>query len=561
MKLSPCSRKSLRTKCMLLSDMCSNNDCTARIFSLSQSCVLDTLKFPTPMNHASISPDGRLLIAVGDQPQAFFCKRFPLPSIAVEGQISFARYEWHEIAEPKLSLAHSSDTCFSTAFSPSGHICAVASEAGVITIFDTAMIRDDMESDEAVIDVLKSSRPCLGRDKCGAVRSMSFAPAPWDLLAWAEDQGRICVTDLRDAFRSRQTVELEIDSPSLNRISMLDLDDRNNTPEQRQLEIEARFMQRHQEAIDAQDHLAAVSHAADYMELAAERRRIEREVRDSGPEALRGEFMQLTESERQILESIRTSRLQESQQTRTDLNQHSAFGAHSNYLRSSSIGPSDGQANPQNSSGTSSPSTVPHHANRSTGTLREYMRQRDLERNRGGDRSYQPRRRSSVVISNGNMTNDTSTSHLSSLVPISPATPALSASPLRLPPANETSTAPPIDPWQTVAEAIGPGTGTHIGDTAARLRRERDNALARTVDRRMQQQQQVARFDRTRTLTANIARLRQLHGTNHERLVAAEGMYDDDESIMPRRTPESRGRREEGVGTMGIGWSGDGRNL
>ena len=63
-------------------------------------------------------------------------------------------------------------------------ICAVASQNGIITIFDTALIHDDMDADEAVIDVLRSSRPSMFPIHTGAVRSMSFSPSPWDLLAW-----------------------------------------------------------------------------------------------------------------------------------------------------------------------------------------------------------------------------------------------------------------------------------------------------------------------------------------------------------------------------------------
>lgn len=274
------------------------------------------------MNHASISPDGNLIIAVGDESQVFFCQRTPVPtSLPVDGETSFARYEWHEIAEPKLSFARPLDACFSTAFSPSGHICAAASQAGVINIFDTSLIRSDMESDDAVIEVLKSSRPCLGRDCCGSVRSMSFGPPPWDLFAWAEDQGRVCVIDLRNDFRLRQTIELEIDSPNLVVASIVDLTDSNMTVEQRQLEIEERIMRRHQEAFDADDHVAAVSHATDYIELAAERRRIERETREAGLPVFGEEYNLLSDRERQVIDSIRLSRLQENEQGRTDRSQ------------------------------------------------------------------------------------------------------------------------------------------------------------------------------------------------------------------------------------------------
>lgn len=503
------------------------------------------------------------MVAVGDEPQAFFCRRTPLPSLRTDGEPSFLRYEWQKIAEPKLSVALSLDACFSTAFSPSGHICAVASQTGVITIFDTSMIQDDMDPDDAVLDVFRSSRPCIGRDLSGAVRSMSFSPSPWDLLAWAEDQGRVCVIDLRAGFRSRQTIELETDSPSLTRVIMSDLEESHNPAELRQLEIEARFVQRHREALDAQDHFAAVSlsHAADYMELAAERRRIERETRGGGSLAAREELNSLTESERQILDTIPMNRIQENEQARADNTQQSPFSV--NYLQL----PGDQQADSQNSS---SPSTSLSHSqnapqsSRGTGSIHDYMRQRNMDRNRPGDRSYQPRRRSSVVLSNGNPSNSSNSSHPSSLAPIGTATPTISASPSRLPSSTETtstaSTPASGDAWQPLVESLGPVIT--VDASAARLRAARDTAFARTLDRRVQQQQlQAARLERVRNTSANMQRLRQLHGMTVERARAVEHLYDDHELDMLRRIQETRGRRNERVGTMGVGWSRDGRNL
>lgn len=515
------------------------------------------------MNHATISPDGKYLLAVGDEPQAFFCGRTRLPSLPNDEEPMYARYEWHEIAEPKLSLAHSSDACFSTAFSPSGHICAVASQTGIITIFDTSMIRDDMDPDDAVLDVLKSSRPCVGRDFCGAVRSMSFAPAPWDLFAWAEDQGRVCVIDLRNAFLSRQTIELETDSPSLDRAIMSDLEDSHSTAEQRVLELEARFGQRHREALDAQDQMAAVNHAANFMELAAERRRIEREAREGGT-TLREELNSLTESERQMLDTIRMSRIQENEQERADAAHQTPFSV--NYVPTSGEGLVDAQLSLGSSNNSSSISPNAPQSARGTGSIQDYMRQRSLDRSRAGERTYQPRRRSSVVISNGNPTNNSSSAHPSSLAPIGTATPTLSASPSRLASSSEATVSAPTSrepSWQAMVEAIAPGTP--IGEAATRLRRERDTALARTVDRRVQQQQQqatqqAARLERVRNASANMQRLRQLHGMTVERARAVENLWDDHELEL-RRFQESRGRRDEGVRTMGVGWSDDGRNL
>lgn len=40
----------------------------------------------------------------------------------------------------------------------------------------------------------------------GAVRTMAFAPAPWDLLIWAESNERVCIADLRSGLMPRQTI-------------------------------------------------------------------------------------------------------------------------------------------------------------------------------------------------------------------------------------------------------------------------------------------------------------------------------------------------------------------
>ena len=75
------------------------------------------------MNHASISPDGKLLLAVGDRHTAFFRKRVRVPSASSDGGPPYARYEWHEIADIDLSFVKSREDCiFSTAFSPSGRM-------------------------------------------------------------------------------------------------------------------------------------------------------------------------------------------------------------------------------------------------------------------------------------------------------------------------------------------------------------------------------------------------------------------------------------------------------
>ncbi|KAL8735216.1 MAG: hypothetical protein Q9166_001092 [cf. Caloplaca sp. 2 TL-2023] len=557
----------------------SNNDSTVRIFSLSHSRLFSTLQFSTPMNHASISPDGRLLVAVGDEPKAFFCRRIPPSSTSGDQDAS---HTWQEIAEPKLSPATLHDACFTTAFSPSGHVCAVAQQSGVVTIYDTSMIHEDMEDDEAVLEVLRSSRASLHSDHIGAVRSMSFSPAPWDLLAWAEERGRVCVADLRTACRSRQTVDLDLDSPKLNRTSVTDFEDGQTTSEQRQLEIERRFLQRHREALNAQNDLANVSHVADYIELSAARRRLQRDTAAAIP----GEFNDLTENERQMLDSIRTSTSRENDRPNLEHDSQRPFSR--NYFNDQNPDPSEPRFNPQIPAlPPSSPSASAQLARLDSmrDSMRDTMRRNHLDRSRTAERgTYQPRRRSSVVISNSNNpSNQSSSSHPSSLAPIGTSVPTLSASPSRLATVvanvenaedNAPSTYDSSEAWQTVADAMSNAPLHGLSDTEAdqrrgtrREERNRESASASTVFRLLQQQQlqqqqlqqqQAARLDRLRS---NQAQRSRQHVQAIGRAMAGERAYETTEVDMLNRLTNANARREYGVRTMGIGWESQGRSL
>ncbi|KAI4245969.1 MAG: hypothetical protein L6R40_002185 [Gallowayella cf. fulva] len=526
------------------------------------------------MNHASISPDGQLLVAVGDEPKAFFCRRIASSNPSGDQD---AVHTWQEVAEPRLNPAPLNDSCFTTAFSPSGHICAVGQQSGVVTIFDTSLIHEDMDDDDAVLEVLRSSRAAIDPDNIGAIRSMSFSPAPWDLLAWAEERGRVCVADLRNACRSRQTVDLDLDSPKLNRTSVTDLEAGQTTSEQRQLEIERRFLQRHREALNAQNDLASVSHVADYIELSAARRRLQRDTASAIP----GEFNDLTESERQMLDSIRTTRSQENDRSSLEHDSQRPFSV--NYLNDQNIDPSEPRYQPQVLAlSSNSPSASVQLAR--LDSMRDTMRRNHLDRSRTADRgTYQPRRRSSVVISSSNNQSrqSSSSSHPSNLAPIGTSVPTLSASPSRLASvvanAEHAESTVPLPfteessgAWRTVANAMGSVPGYGFEDTEAEpprvLRREernRESASASSVFRLLQQQQQAqqqqaARSDRLRS---NQAQRHRQHVQAINRAMAGERGYETGELEMLRRLANTNARREYGVATMGIGWEPQGRNL
>ena len=356
-----------------------------------------------------------------------------------------------------------------------------------------------------------------------------------------EDQGHVCVIDLRTAFQSRQTIDLHTEASGLTRTEVEDYD---TTSEQRQLEIERRFVERHREALEAQDQLAAVIRTANSVELAAERRRTER---DAG--------VAQASRERQLLDSIGLRRPQAGSTenfatTPTSVNYHPS---------------SIGRTESREWSGLPSPSS--NSQNRSTASIHDFMRQR--EGSRIYDRSYQPRRRSSVVISNSNSNSHTSSPHPSSLAP-GTATPTLSASPSRLAAdANDViaSNAPssPVDPWRTISDAmsnanIPPDTLRSLQSRNLERRAQATAVQQASLDRIREQVMTEhadaleARGTRARDNARSLRQMRAAHAR-------ADIVYDEvDRELLLRRYQRSH-RPGEGLTTMGIGWSEDGRDL
>lgn len=336
------------------------------------------------------------------------------------------------------------------------------------------------------------------------------------------------MVDLRNAFQSRQTIDLRTDSPGFTKA---EVDEYDTTSEQRQLEIERRFVERHREALEAQDQLAAVIRTASNVELAAERRRFERDT--AAAHASR---------ERQLIDSIGLRPIQGG---------HSVSGSPSSAPISVNYDLPSPSSNPQN---------------RSTASIHDFIRQRD--RSRLNDRSYQPRRRSSVVMSNSN-SNNTLSPNSSSLVP-GTTTSALSASPSRISASTSNIVATstpfsPADPWQTITDAMS--TANIPPDTLRSLqsrnleRRVQATAVQQATLDRPREQLMVEHADtieargiRARDNARSLRQMRAAHGR-------ADVVYDEiDRELLLRRYQRSP-RREEGLITMGMGWSEDGRNL
>ncbi|KAF5363183.1 hypothetical protein D9758_008322 [Tetrapyrgos nigripes] len=121
----------------------SNNDCTVKFFdipisvrgsTISKIKDVGTVSLNAPVNHSSISPDGQTLLSVGDSSKVF------LHRISGGSRLTFSPISTPVVPSPENSPHfYSSPTfvgSFSSAFSPDGTKYAVASQEGVVAVWD-----------------------------------------------------------------------------------------------------------------------------------------------------------------------------------------------------------------------------------------------------------------------------------------------------------------------------------------------------------------------------------------------------------------------------------------
>ena len=504
-----------------------NNDKTAQIFSLSQMKPLVTLTYVTQMNHASMSPDGNLILAVGDRGQAFFHRRIPFENSSI-GDKAFMAYGWMAVAEPLLRQVSDIDACFATGFSPSGHRCVVASEGGIITVFDTSLVNDEMEGEDAVVCIMKTSRPSTRPDLIGAARALSFSPTPWDLLAIAEDQGRVTVFDLRDPeFLFRQTLDISVDDSNVVLTATRNLHPSNGTAMNRMMEQRVRqsaLIEQLHETSQLQERYAAVASSADELEQSIQRQNLQAENIGRELQSLvenAGDNMESTRQAADALGVIHTQLHDENLPSSTPTT-NSEDAIHGPALLPSNYDtlPTERQREAlivqerinrsRLIAGHARLGLEPwHHATRpedrmSPRIAAEYMHQHYLEERehqRTSDR--QPRRRSSVVITNSN-SRTPNDSH-STLAPIGTATPTLSTSPSRISASsNDTSPIPPNNHWSP-PQITRPRT--NISTTTPEIWQSLPDETSANRDTDLSRD----------TLAERVARARRMMGTTHLR--------------------------------------------
>lgn len=385
----------------------SNNDMTVSVYSLARSKMIEVIHYPICMNYAIISPDSKVLTAVGDENRIYFYQIKPCPKERVsapqEGKMLMG-WEWPLIRAVDLDSDSRYDDrcCFTIAFSPSSHLCATASQSGIITVFDMSTILDtstDGKSDhDLVLCNFRSSRSYFDG---GAVRCMAFSPQPWDLLVWTEDNGRAGVADVRQAFSRRQILVLDPEESSLEKVRTEGVGRRGNRapPDS---EHENGSPSRLEQSAPSDDDADAINHLIDMMEDPSIERRTDSESRTMRENLI----LDITERERQILEFLGTTRWAPSA---VDDGQSSSLQRLSPLPHSGTRQDAQGSNN-EGGDESSRPSSPP---TRYIDALHDFIRERHLERMRSNNRNFQPRRRGSVVLAQENINNTNSASQSS----------------------------------------------------------------------------------------------------------------------------------------------------
>lgn len=409
-----------------------NNDKTVRVYSLTQDREITKLEFPFPMNHATISPDGHLLVAVGDYHHCFFFERvrkMPTGSSGKSNEANYVTnlYEWCELTVVRLHVPPNIMTTgyFTTAWSSSGTLCAVGSECGYISVFDVDELLSNDCGEDALIHLIRSTRPATNYGP-GAVRTMCFSPPPWDLLIWSEDCGRACIVDLRSSLSPRQVLTLDPKEESVEQIEVttnadLDFSD---------LRHDQYFMGRLGVSLDPNS-----TFGADYPEAATERRRTQRYSATAESDDDTHGF-----NAREIMEALRTARRREQEVERLG---HDLIPRSINYSE-----PSATENEPRAHAGATSDiflrdrtlvETLP-----SIQTLENYLLghpQSSLVLERS---SFLPRRQASVVLS----------TDARSASPASPSLARLTSIPPHARRVSDNTSSPNNDGWPLIEAAI-----------------------------------------------------------------------------------------------------------
>ncbi|KAJ5968776.1 hypothetical protein N7501_005024 [Penicillium viridicatum] len=536
----------------------SNNDRTVTVYSLTRAKVLKVLHHSTCMNYATISPDSRLLTAVGDENHAYFyeiTRDLESSSGTTESGQKLTGWEWELINRLEMNIGLRADDacCFTVAFSPSSRLCAIGSQSGIITIIDVEFIYKtfgDSEDRSPVLCQFPASRSCA---EGGAVRCLTFSPEPWDLLVWLEGHGRAGVADVRQHLMRRQILHLDSDDPQLEEVYT---------------DFSTENLGRHPLG-------EGLLETPPRVRLDHEDFPIERNEEQTERSSLRESLIQdLTERERLIMEFLNTarwtSRLEEGLTERPERPARA------------SLQPQLG-ARPQNHGSTDGTTRT----NRPTSPSHRYDPSDVSRDSHLGRTASNPRRQSSVVVSQGNRPSEGMSSHpdRQSGITLSYSTSHSELTPLR----SEMISRFGADPEAASTETSIPTEGTGPSNPSLDIhglnhRSQRSSSIPRRIER--PQTGAERRYDTSRLTTyeirANVAaerlrRQRQIANEVHNRSFEREQRHRQqllgfEQTHSPRwirniindlpdRNATNGCGAEEPDSTAGVGWGADGRTL
>nr|AFK47486.1 unknown [Lotus japonicus] len=151
--------------------MASNNDCVVRDFDLERFQLSKHFFFSWPVNHTSLSPDGKLLVIVGDNPEGML----------VDSQTG----------KTVMPLCGHLDYSFASAWHPDGRIFATGNQDKTCRVWD---VRNLSKS----VAVLKGN--------LGAIRSIRFS-SDGQFMATAEPADFVHVYDAKNGFQKEQEID------------------------------------------------------------------------------------------------------------------------------------------------------------------------------------------------------------------------------------------------------------------------------------------------------------------------------------------------------------------
>lgn len=269
-----------------------NNDQTVKLVNLELTTgddkieAFDTISYPDYVNRATISPDGRLLVAILDDPYLYIHERVAEAPSSPTTRFRPAPQGAWELKQRLLLKSQRKDDqtdnrgSFAACFSSTGAHLAVGTQHGTISIFDTSLLTDP--DADPVITTFTSSRP---RSPSGAIRDMAFCPGPFDILAWTEDRGHVGIADVRSNFVFRQVLDINVEE-DYEHINILDrntvdprLLDRRNEQEH---EVHNPTRRRVVETIDVLNQPLSRNETMVLEALQSDRRRRERERERAG---------------------------------------------------------------------------------------------------------------------------------------------------------------------------------------------------------------------------------------------------------------------------------------